>query len=159
MTEVSARPVASAAAGASNRNATLKVGPSLATTRQAVFAAGDAVSGPASVIDAVAQGNRVAREVDLYLSTGGCAKVDIPLEARLLPLTWNMEAHSETPRLRMTLAPVAERAGSFAEVERTAPEADIRTECRRCLRCDLEWDRQRRETPTMSTPDVRTRTL
>jgi len=132
-----------------NRNSTLKVGPSLATTREAVFAAGDAVSGPASVIEAVAQGNRVAKEVDLYLTTGTRAKVDIPLETRLPPLTWNMEAHADTPRLRKTLAPVAERAGSFAEVERTAPEADIRTECRRCLRCDLEWGRlQQREHKT-----------
>jgi len=122
-----------------NRNSTLKVGPSLSTTRPAVFAAGDAVSGPASVIEAVAQGNRVAKEVDLYLSTGTRAKVDIPLEARLPPLTWNMEDHSETPRLRAALAPVAERAGSFGEVELPAQEAEIRTECRRCLRCDLEW--------------------
>jgi heterodisulfide reductase subunit A-like polyferredoxin len=122
-----------------NRNSTLKVGPSLATSRPAVFAAGDAVSGPASVIEAVAQGNRVAREVDLYLSTGTRAKVDIPLETRLPPLTWNMEDHSETPRLHPEMTPVAARAGSFAEVELPAHEAEIRTECRRCLRCDLEW--------------------
>jgi NADH-quinone oxidoreductase subunit F len=122
-----------------NRNSTLKVGPSLATTREAVFAAGDAVSGPASVIEAVAQGNRVAKEVDHYLSTGVRAKVDIPLEARLPPLTWNMEEHSETPRLRAPLAPVAARAGNFTEVELPAGEAEIRKECRRCLRCDLEW--------------------
>ncbi|MGE5257136.1 MAG: NADH-quinone oxidoreductase subunit NuoF [Hyphomicrobiales bacterium] len=122
-----------------NRNSTLKVGPSLATTRPAVFAAGDAVSGPASVIEAVAQGNRVAKEVALYFSTGTRAKVDIPLEAHLPPLTWNMEAYSETPRLRSVLAPVAERVGSFGEVELPAREAEIRMECRRCLRCDLEW--------------------
>jgi NADH dehydrogenase FAD-containing subunit len=122
-----------------NRNSTLKVGPSLATTREAVFAAGDAVSGPASVIEAVAQGNRVAKEVDLYLTTGTRAKVDIPLETRLTPLTWNMEAHADTPRLRMALAPVAARTGSFAEVELPAREDEIRNECRRCLRCDLEW--------------------
>ena len=122
-----------------NRNSTLKVGPSLATTRPAVFAAGDAVSGPASVIEAVAHGNRVAKEVDLYLTTGTRAKVDIPLETRLTPLTWNMEAHADTPRLRMALAPVAARTGSFAEVELPAREDEIRNECRRCLRCDLEW--------------------
>jgi len=122
-----------------NRNSTLKVGPSLATTREAVFAAGDAVSGPASVIEAVAQGNRVAKEVDLYLTTGARAKVDIPLEARIPPLTWNMEEHSETPRLHATLAPVAARAGSFGEVELPASESEIHRECRRCLRCDLEW--------------------
>jgi NADH-quinone oxidoreductase subunit F len=136
-----------------NRNSTLKVGPSLATTRPAVFAAGDAVSGPASVIEAVAQGNRVAKEVDLYLTTGTRAKVDIPLETRLTPLTWNMEAHADTPRLHMALAPVAARTGSFAEVELPAREDEIRNECRRCLRCDLEWgqlQQRERETETQA---------
>jgi len=142
-----------------NRDSTLKVGDSLATTRAGVFAAGDAVSGPASVIEAVAQGNRAAREVDLYLSTGTLSKAAIPLETRLPPLTWNMEEHSETPRLLTALSPVAERAGSFAEVELPAQEAQIRAECRRCLRCDLEWGQQRRQTPTMSTPDARAQAL
>jgi len=81
--------------------------------------------------------------------------VDIPLEARLPPLTWNMEDHSETPRLRAALAPVAERAGSFGEVELPAQEAEIRTECRRCLRCDLEWgqlEQRQREAEQAAAP-------
>ena len=113
------------------------------------------MSGPASVIEAVAQGNRVAKEVDLYLSTGTRAKVDIPLEAHLPPLTWNMESYSETPRLRQELAPVAERAGSFGEVELPVKEVEIRTECRRCLRCDLEWgqlQQRQREKETAAMP-------
>jgi NADH-quinone oxidoreductase subunit F len=120
-----------------NRNSTLKVGPSLATTRPAVFAAGDAVSGPASVIEAVAQGNRVAREVDLFLKTGDRAKADIPLEARRPHLTWDMEQYSDTPRLQPGTLPVEERR-NFREVDLEASESRIRTECRRCLRCDLE---------------------
>jgi NADH-quinone oxidoreductase subunit F len=122
-----------------NRNSTLKVGPSLATTRAGVFAAGDAVSGPASVIEAVAHGNRVAKEVEVYLRTGRREKVDIPLEAHLPPLTWDMQQYSEAPRLRLPYIPVATRRDSFREVELSAPEKDIRAECRRCLRCDLEW--------------------
>jgi hypothetical protein len=34
---------------------------------------------------------------------------------------------------------VSGRRRNFSEVERTAAEADVHTECRRCLRCDLEW--------------------
>jgi NADH:ubiquinone oxidoreductase subunit F (NADH-binding)/(2Fe-2S) ferredoxin len=120
-----------------NRNATLKVGPSLAATRPAVFAAGDAVSGPASVIEAVAQGNRVAREVDLFLRTGDRAQAQIPLEARRLPLAWEMEQYSDTPRLHPEALPVVDRR-NFREVDLPAAESQIRTECRRCLRCDLE---------------------
>ena len=130
-----------------NRDSTLKVGPSLATTREGVFAAGDAVSGPASVIEAVAQGNRVAREVAHFLETGERVRAEIPLEAHLPPLTWNMEAHSETPRLKPAAIPVEVRAGSFREVDLPAAEAAVRTECRRCLRCDLEWGRHMQAHP------------
>jgi len=134
-----------------NRNSTLKVGPSLATTRAAVFAAGDAGERAGLGHRSRGPGHRVAKEVDLYLTTGTRAKVDIPLETRLTPLTWNMEAHADTPRLRMALAPVAARTGSFAEVELPAREDEIRNECRRCLRCDLEWGQlkqRERETET-----------
>ncbi len=97
------------------------------------------MSGPATVIEAVAQGNRVAREVAHFLETGERVRAEIPLEAHLPPLTWNMEAHSETPRLKPAAIPVEVRAGSFREVDLPAEEAAVRTECRRCLRCDLEW--------------------
>ena len=122
-----------------HRNATLKVGPSLATSRAGVFAAGDAVSGPASVIEAVAHGNQVAQEVDLYLGAGRLERIPAPLEARIPPLAWNLEEHGETRRMRLPELPVAQRRGGFQEVALPAPEAGIRTECRRCLRCDLEW--------------------
>ena len=129
-----------------NRDSTLKVGPSLATTRQGVFAAGDAVSGPASVIEAVAQGNRVAREVARFLETGERVRVQMPLEAHLPPLTWEMEAHSDTPRLKPASIPVQARTGNFHEVDLPAAEAEVRTECRRCLRCDLEWGQHMKKT-------------
>jgi NADH-quinone oxidoreductase subunit F len=121
-----------------NRDATIKVGAALATSRPGVFAAGDAVSGPASVIEAVAHGNRVAREVDRYLRTGRPEKVLPPLEARRLPLTWETERYGETPRLKARTVPVADRRLNFNEVDLPAAEAEIRLECRRCLRCDLE---------------------
>jgi hypothetical protein len=50
-----------------------------------------------------------------------------------------MEQYSEALRLRQPWIPVAARQGSFREVELSAPEKEIRAECRRCLRCDLEW--------------------
>jgi NADH-quinone oxidoreductase subunit F len=125
-----------------NRNGTLKVGASLATTRAGVFAAGDAVSGPASVIEAVAHGNRVAVEVDVYLAGGRQEKAVLPLEVRLPPLTWEMERYSEVQRLHAPLLPVAERRMNFREVDLPATEEDIVRECRRCLRCDLEWASQ-----------------
>jgi len=122
-----------------NRDATLKVSKSLATTRPGVFAAGDAVSGPASVIEAVAQGNRVAMAVDHYLRTGQVEKVDYNPPYHYPALTWNVDAYAEAKRPAPKFLDVAARRGNFQEVELLLDEETIREECKRCLRCDLEW--------------------
>jgi NADH-quinone oxidoreductase subunit F len=57
------------------RDSTFEVNEALCTSRPGVFAAGDAVSGPATVVEAVAQGNAVARAVDHYLRSGEVAKI------------------------------------------------------------------------------------
>ncbi len=51
------------------KSSTFVVGEALNTTRGGVFACGDAVSGPATIIEAVAQGNLVAVAVDHWLKT------------------------------------------------------------------------------------------
>ncbi len=43
----------------------------LATTREGVFAAGDLVTGPSSVVEAMASGKKAAQSVHRYLTTGG----------------------------------------------------------------------------------------
>jgi len=45
------------------------------------------------------------------------------------------------------MLPAAQRR-SFDEVELTLPEETIREECKRCLRCDLEWLDMRKLPPT-----------
>jgi NADH-quinone oxidoreductase subunit F len=122
-----------------NRNATIRVGQNLATSRQGVFAVGDAVSGPASVIEAVAQGNRVAEAVDHYLRTGTTEKISVALDVHLPELTWKMEDYSHAARIQPGHLAVNERSGSFREVELPVEEGIICEEAKRCLRCDLEW--------------------
>jgi NADH-quinone oxidoreductase subunit F len=122
-----------------NRNATIRVGQDLATSRRGVFAVGDAVSGPASVIEAVAQGNRAAAAVDHYLRTGAPATLDAALDVHLPELSWNMADYSHAVRVQAGQVPVAERSGSFREVELPVAEEKICAEAKRCLRCDLEW--------------------
>ncbi|MBC6938239.1 MAG: NADH-quinone oxidoreductase subunit NuoF, partial [Chloroflexi bacterium] len=58
-----------------NRASTFKVGLALETTVPGVFAAGDAVLGPASVIHAVAQGHTVALAVEAWVKTGKLERV------------------------------------------------------------------------------------
>ena len=122
-----------------NRNATIRVGQDLATSRRGVFAVGDAVSGPASVIEAVAHGNRAAEAVDHFLRTGTTAKLDAALDVHLPELTWNMQAYSHAARIQPGQLPLSERSGSFREVELPVAEEKICEEAKRCLRCDLEW--------------------
>ena len=121
------------------KDSTFKVSGDLGTSRPGVFAAGDAVSGPASVIEAVAQGNRVAWAVDTFLRTGAQEKYDSRPVVHFPDLTWDMEKYGEAGRIRPRYLEVKERRGTFREVELGQPEQAIREECRRCLRCDLEW--------------------
>ncbi len=122
-----------------NRNATIRVGQDLATSRRGVFAVGDAVSGPASVIEAVAHGNRAAEAVDHFLRTGTTAKLDAALDVHLPELTWNMQDYSHAARIQPGQLALSERSGSFREVELPVAEEKICEEAKRCLRCDLEW--------------------
>ena len=111
----------------------------LATPREGVFAGGDAVTGPAIVIDAIAAGRQAAISIDKYL--GGSGVIDetlaSPEELEALPEMEEGEKH----RIPIpTLASLSERLGSFAEVELSLGEELAVEEARRCLRCDLEED-------------------
>jgi NADH-quinone oxidoreductase subunit F len=121
------------------RDSTMVVNRALATTRAGVFAAGDVVLGPATVIEAVAQGNQVARSVHNYLRTGSLEKgITWPGYGAIEQL-FDPEEYAEATRPEEINWPVSARRGSFEEVEHTLPGDAIREECKRCLRCDLEW--------------------
>ncbi|MBC7250141.1 MAG: FAD-dependent oxidoreductase [Anaerolineae bacterium] len=122
-----------------NRNTTFVVNGALATTRPGVFAAGDAVSGPATVVEAVAQGNQVAIEVDYYLRTGKVEKIPVVSGYEVVEQQFNLDDYAEAKRPEMPELPVEERRGNFKEVELGMDEVTVREECKRCLRCDLEW--------------------
>jgi NADH-quinone oxidoreductase subunit F len=121
------------------RNATFAVNEALGTSRPGVFAAGDAVLGPATVIQAVAQGNAVARAVDHYLRTGETEKLITLPGYEVIEQPFNLEDYADAQRPEMPELPVEERQANFREVELGMDEGTIREECKRCLRCDLEW--------------------
>jgi hypothetical protein len=111
----------------------------LCTSRPGVFAAGDAVSGPATVVEAVAQGNAVARAVDCYLRTGKVEKIVTLPGYEVVNQPFNLDDYANALPPRMPEIPPEERQGSFAEVALGMEEKVIQEECKRCLRCDLEW--------------------
>ena len=122
-----------------NRDSTLTVGPNLATSREGVFACGDATLGPATVAEAVAQGNKAAVSVDAFLSGVHIERPKFVTPYHEVPQLFDPEEFAETKRAKMPELPAEERVGSFAEVELGFDEATARLECKRCLRCDLEW--------------------
>jgi NADH-quinone oxidoreductase subunit F len=122
-----------------NRDSTIKAGPDLATTRPGVFTAGDATLGPATVIEAVAQGNKVAVAIDAWLKG---KPVERPKYAPLyqeVQQLFNLDDFAEAKRPAMLELPPLERIRTFEEVEAGFDEHTAREECKRCLRCDLEW--------------------
>jgi len=106
--------------------------------RPGVFVAGDAATGPATVVEAVATGNASAVAVDNYIQ-GTANTVASKLGSyRTIPLAHNMEDFAEAKRAVMPVLSIKERVGNFAEVERGFSEEVAKNEARRCLRCDLE---------------------
>jgi len=121
-----------------NRDYTFKVGRKLETSRAGVFAAGDAVLGPATVIEAVAQGNKVAMAVDEYLREGHAQSKGDWLAYRTVELKYDREDYAEAKRPEMPTQASQERIKNFDQIELGFSEEVAREEAKRCLRCDLE---------------------
>jgi NADPH-dependent glutamate synthase beta subunit-like oxidoreductase len=109
----------------------------LATSRQGVFAGGDAVTGPASVIEAIAHGRQAASSIDKYL--GGTGVIDealAPIET-LEPWLGPDGDFASKPKPHMPALDNKERLAGFPEVELGYPENTGKEEANRCLRCEL----------------------
>ncbi len=121
------------------RGERIKVDPdTLATSREGVYAGGDAASGPASVIEAINAGRQAAISIDKYL--GGEGKIDevlAPPEGEIAPLD-TKEVEGEKYRPPMEMLPLNERLRGYAQVVLGFDEEKAIEETRRCLRCDLE---------------------
>ena len=121
------------------RARTVKVGVAFETTCAGVFAAGDCVSGPATVIEAVAQGNKVALAVDRWLETGALEKVVYQPKRHDVAQCVDIEEYASACRACAQEIPPEWRGGGFVEVEIGFDERTAQEEAKRCLRCDLEW--------------------
>jgi NADH-quinone oxidoreductase subunit F len=124
---------------AATRSQTLVISETFATSRPGVFAAGDAVSGPATIVQAVAHGNLAAAAVDEWLRTGKASKPRFVTEHHDIALSHSPADFAEARRPQAPRLPLAERENNFKEVELGYAEAAAQSEARRCLRCDLEW--------------------
>jgi NADPH-dependent glutamate synthase beta subunit-like oxidoreductase len=121
------------------RGDTFVVNDALSTSRPGVFAAGDAVNGPATIVQAVADGNLAAAAVDHWLRTGELVKPHFDTPRHDVALKHRLEDYGDKRRPATPRLNVGDRQDNFQEVETILSEAAAREEARRCLRCDLEW--------------------
>ncbi len=112
----------------------------LATEQKGVFVGGDAFTGPWTVIEAIASGQRAASSIKRFLSgkeLGPRVDRKDPETIEYNHIAPTDEETSPHPRVAMKEIPLAERKSTFKEavVNFTAKEA--KEECTRCLRCDI----------------------
>jgi NADPH-dependent glutamate synthase beta subunit-like oxidoreductase/ferredoxin len=109
------------------------------TNLPGVFAAGDAVTGPATVIEAIGGGKRAADAIDRYLK-GIPQPYMPPVPVRRQRVVWT-EVPAATKmalkRPEMPLLNIHRRRTTFQQVELGLTENMVREEARRCLRCDI----------------------
>ena len=107
------------------------------TSREGVFAAGDAVIGTASVIKAIASGRRGAIAVDKFLEGTG------NIDQKLAPVSEPEkclgpgEDFSSMTRCEESCMLPEERLQSFCKVVQDMAEKTADYESKRCLQCDL----------------------
>jgi NADPH-dependent glutamate synthase beta subunit-like oxidoreductase len=101
------------------------------TNTPGIFAGGDAVSGPRTVVEAVAVGKEAAKSIDRYLSGKD-------IEASPRPDWKGLPFSPEDPELRemvsMPRLAIAERKRTFKEIDLGFSEEQARQEAARCLR-------------------------
>ncbi|MEM4729021.1 MAG: FAD-dependent oxidoreductase [Thermoplasmata archaeon] len=125
--------------GIETRKSAVVVDGSQMTTRPGVFAAGDIVKQPGSVVEAVASGRRAASAIDRYL--GGDGNVDITLRKWIAPeqRIGRVEGFATLRRVRARRR--RDRKGGPAmdrePVELPLEPGEAMAEARRCLQCDL----------------------
>lgn len=130
------------------------------TNLEGVFAAGDLVLGPSTVIESIATGRKAALMIDLYLK----GKLEKAREVLLEPSKHVNEVVSDEdlyrvlfdlkpynhwkdvtekdyehverkPRVKTRLKPAGERVKGFIEVEETLTEDEVLEEAKRCMSC------------------------
>jgi heterodisulfide reductase subunit A-like polyferredoxin len=115
---------------------TMNVNPvTLQTDDEDIFAGGDAVTGPSTVVEAIEAGKQAAISMDRFIRS-----VDLA-EGR--QITFNivsdvpLEGHELMPRKKMRHAAAKKRVHNFNEVQLGYGEKTAREEAHRCLACGL----------------------
>ncbi len=109
------------------------------TNLKGVFASGDVVLGPATVVEAIGQGKRAAYGIHRYLSGNYDTKYP-PFPARRGRESFvyiNSYEKENLKRVKETFLPLKRRKTTFQQVHLGFEEKEGILEAQRCLRCDV----------------------
>ena len=112
------------------RRGTIKTNEKLETSRQDVYAGGDLVMGPSTLVESIAHGKRAAQVIDAKFT-----EREFSVERRRpapLSIPWNTIRKNRT---HMSKVPVLKRVNDFREVELGYTEKEVLEEATRCLSC------------------------
>jgi NADPH-dependent glutamate synthase beta subunit-like oxidoreductase len=109
------------------------------TSVEGIFACGDIVTGPATVIEAIGGGKKAADAIDRYLR--GVPQPQMPpvphRRAWLDPIEVTAPTKMILKRPHQSTLNLDRRRVTFQQVELGYTENETREEARRCLRCDI----------------------
>jgi len=112
----------------------------LETNIPGIFAGGEVINSPSSVVDAIEMGRKAASSIDKFLGGNGeieefLLETDIPD-----PNLGRDESFYDKSRVQMPLLSLKQRQSSFNEIELGFDETLAVEEANRCLKCDLRFE-------------------
>jgi NADPH-dependent glutamate synthase beta subunit-like oxidoreductase len=120
----------------------IKINPqTLETNIPRVFAGGEAASGPASAVEAMAMGRKAADSIDEFLEGNGFIDKTSTFIDEEKGSLWMGEEKDFSSRKRVSMpeSSVSERLRSFDLIQLGYSEEEARKEANRCLRCELRF--------------------
>jgi NADPH-dependent glutamate synthase beta subunit-like oxidoreductase len=116
---------------------TIRVDENLATNIPGVFAGGDILAGPQSVVHALSEGKRAAQSIDEYLSG---KKLRVRKRAWMSPLEPKPvnKGADGIAAVRSPKRPLEQRIASHEEIELPYEEAQARGQAARCRQCHVQ---------------------
>ncbi|EFP60767.1 hypothetical protein HMPREF0983_02918 [Erysipelotrichaceae bacterium 3_1_53] len=97
---------------------------------EGIFAGGDCVTGPATVIRAIAAGKVAAANIDEYLGFHHIIECDAPIPPA------NYADRPKCGRVQLKERETSLRNADFEPIEYGMSSEEAQQECGRCLRCD-----------------------
>ena len=108
----------------------------LETSTNGIFAGGDAVLGPSSLVESVAQGHRAAESIDRYMNGEDLRKNRTPVNSpeKYAGVPEGID-HAKKERIHPQVLDPQQRSKGFEEMEMTLTREEAINEAKRCLQC------------------------